>query len=200
MNIQSKGLFQKKKKTRQLIDQEIYNIGAVLLESELMNRAKTQRHHMSTTLYDHTMEVSRKSVMLCNKLEKRGKHVDRKNVIIGALCHDLAMVGRDEKYISGKEACKRHPIESAEIARDFFPDINDETVRTIERHMWPLTPDPPVSLEDWVVSQADKEASVKCFITEGGKKSFYKGKHILLNTAEKFSPFVSSFMQAKNEY
>lgn len=142
------------------IDQEIYDVGAPLIDSRLMQKAKEQTHHGKTTVYDHTIAVTREALRICDHYRGQ-KELNRENVIIGALCHDMAMVGRYEKYRNNFITCIRHPKDSVIIAKEFFVDMDPAVKKIIRRHMWPLSLVPPTSVEEWIVLRADKVVSVK---------------------------------------
>ena len=146
---------------RDRIDEEIYKIGAPLIDTDFFEQAKLQCHHKRTSLYDHTMGVARIAVKICDRCDANHFPIDRRSVILAALCHDLGMIGRDEKYTNGFVSCQMHPYESALLAAEYFPDIDDETLRAIRRHMWPATPLPPLTVEEWALIQADKMASLE---------------------------------------
>jgi len=141
------------------INEEIYNCGKELIDSDFFAMSLKQVHHKKTSLYKHIMSVARHAVLLCNIYEAKGHKINRKRVILGALCHDLGMIGRKDLYSNDVTAWFRHPWISAKRAKQFFPDIDKETLRIIKRHMWPITFLPPVTPEEWILIKADKAAS-----------------------------------------
>ena len=83
-------------------------------------------------------------------------------VVIGALCHDLGMLDRGEKFASDKEAIRDHAEESVKVAREIVEDMPEMAEEIIERHMWPMgKTDAPSTVESVVVSVADKYTAVK---------------------------------------
>lgn len=100
--------------------------------------------------------------MLCYALRKLKINVSIPAVVIGALCHDLGILGRGEKYDSKKECSREHPKESVEVARVLVDELPEKTEDIIERHMWPVGDSKaPNSIEGAVVSVADKYNAVK---------------------------------------
>ena len=100
--------------------------------------------------------------MICYALKKLNIKVNVPAVVIGALCHDLGILGRHEKYSSGKECSREHPKESVTVAKDILNELPEKTEDIIERHMWPLgDTQAPNSIEGVVVSVADKYNSMK---------------------------------------
>ena len=58
------------------------------------------------------MRVTLASVFICYALRKMNINVNIPAVVIGALCHDLGILGRHEKYSSSKECSAEHPKDS----------------------------------------------------------------------------------------
>ena len=85
--------------------------------------------------------------------------------MIGSLCHDLGILGRNEKFSSEKECSIEHPKESVAVARELIDVLPEKTEDIIERHMWPAGQSKaPNSIEGAVVSVADKYNAVKDII------------------------------------
>ena len=146
------------RKTR--TEKDLITYGGIILESEEMRRAFRQTHHVVSTVGDHTLRVAETSLAACYTLEKLGIKTDVKSVVQGALCHDLGILGREEKYSNNMECCRRHPADSVEVARKLTGSIPQKTADIIERHMWPFGGCKfPNSLEGVVVSVSDKAAS-----------------------------------------
>ena len=140
-------------------DLEVY--GGEVLRSDEMKQAYDQTHHKWSTLGEHRMRVAMSSVMICYALRKLNSKVNIPAVVIGSLCHDLGMLGR-EKYSNIKEANTEHPKESVSVAKELVEEFPDEAESIIERHMWPLgETGAPDSIEGAIVSVADKYNAVK---------------------------------------
>ena len=140
-------------------DLEVY--GGEVLRSDEMKQAYDQTHHKWSTLGEHTIRVAMSSVMICYALKKMHIKVNILAVVIGSLCHDLGMLGR-EKYSNIKEANTEHPKESVSVAKELVEEFPDEAESIIERHMWPLgETGAPDSIEGAIVSVADKYNAVK---------------------------------------
>ena len=141
-------------------DIELY--GHEVLESDEMKQAYDQTHHIWSTLGEHTLRVTATSVLICYVLRKLRINVSIPAVVIGALCHDLGMLDRGEKFASDKEAIRDHAEESVKCAREIVEDMPEEAEEIIERHMWPMgKTDAPSTVESVVVSVADKYTAVK---------------------------------------
>ncbi len=138
----------------------ILEYGREIIESDIFKRAALQTHHLHGTVMDHTINVCVVSIWLCSRLKSRGAEVREKELVMAALCHDLGMVGRENKYKNSLDSWKGHPEESARIAREIIPDISPLTLEMILSHMWPLAGSPPSSPEAMLLCIADKYASM----------------------------------------
>lgn len=128
--------------------------------------------------------------MICYALRKLHIKANIPAVIVGALCHDLGILGRDSKYESKKECSREHPVDSVKVARDLVPELSDVSADIIERHMWPAGQSKaPNSVEGVVVSVADKYAAVKDLV-KGSDINNTGVKNTAHEKAEKiFGPF-----------
>ena len=145
---------------QQLIALEIEKIGATIMRNPLFVQGFSQKHHGFTTVGDHTLNVTIAGSKLAGKMSKVGFKVDRRDVIIGALLHDIGIIGRDKKYKNNYETGQRHGIDSAKEAAEIVPDLTPKQKDIIENHMFPVTPRPPRSVEGVVVTLADKWSSI----------------------------------------
>ena len=148
--------------------EDVERYGEAALRSDVMRKAFEQKHHLRSTVGEHTIRVACAAVMICYVLRRLRVRVDVPAVVVGSLCHDLGMIGRKEKYASSLESYRKHPGESAEVARQLYPDMSEKTEEIIRRHMWPMRKSRvPNSLEGFVVSAADKYSSVADLIRGG---------------------------------
>ena len=153
---------EKRENRKDRIKDDLMHYGNDVLQSEEMKKAFEQTHHQWSTVGEHTFRVAFSSVMICYALRKLNIKVSIPAVVIGALCHDLGILGRNEKYSSARECSIEHPKESVEVARGLVSDMPDKTEDIIERHMWPIgESEAPNSIEGVVVSVADKYSAVK---------------------------------------
>ena len=141
---------------------DIENYGGEILQSQELRNAYNQTHHTWSTVGEHTIRVAVASLAICYALRKLHIRTDTSAVVKAALCHDLGILGRHEKYKTKKECSMQHPADSAEIARRLVKDLPEKSADIIERHMWPAGHSKaPNSLEGVIVSLADKYAAVK---------------------------------------
>lgn len=136
----------------------IWKILNEIRESSRFKNSKQFIQHGKTSVYMHSVSVA---YMSCYIAEKYNLSVDYYSLITGALLHDYFLYDWHDK----EDGHKRphgfyHPsVALANAERDF--EINSRTKNIIKRHMFPLTPIPPVCLEGWVVCIADKICSTK---------------------------------------
>ncbi len=148
--------------SRVISDMERY--GGDVLHSGIMQQAFRQTHHRHSTVGIHTLRVTRASIRIGHALEKLHIPVDIPAVVTGSLCHDLGIIGRDEKYASDRECLRKHPGDSVTVAKELIDDLPEKTEAIIERHMWPMNrTEAPNSIEGYIVSAADKYGSVVDF-------------------------------------
>lgn len=153
---------EKREDRKERIKSDLEEYGAEVLASDEMKQAFGQTHHQWSTVGEHTFRVAFSSVMICYVLKKLRIPVNVPAVVIGALCHDLGMLGRGDKYSSEREAVAEHPKESVAVAKEIMGELPEMTEDIIERHMWPLGDSKaPNSIEGAVVSVADKYNAVK---------------------------------------
>lgn len=179
-----KQIREKREDRKDRIRNDLERYGGDVLQSDEMKQAFDQTHHNWSTLGEHTMRVAMSSVMICYALRKLHIKVNIPVVVIGALCHDLGMLGR-EKYSSAKETSREHPKESVAVARELVEDLPEEAESVIERHMWPIgETEAPDSIEGVVVSVADKYNAVKD-IVKGSDVNHTGVKNVVLDEKEK---------------
>ena len=152
----------KRSDRKRRIGKDIDRYGKDVLASDELKQAFEQTHHTWSTVGEHTLRVAASSVMISYALRKLNIKVNIPAVIIGALCHDLGMLGRSEKYATSKDSVREHPKDSAEKAKEIVEELPEKAADIIERHMWPLGDSKaPNSIEGAVVSIADKYVAVK---------------------------------------
>ncbi len=174
-----------REKQKEKIRKDLEKYGSRILDSDEMQQAFYQTHHTRSTVGEHTRRVAEKSLKICYALEKLHIRTDIPAVVAGSLCHDLGILGREEKYESDQECYRQHPADSIEVARKLVDDLPEKTQDIIERHMWPTVKSKaPNSLEGVIVSAADKVAAVEDFF-QGSKTKPVDLKTTALTIAER---------------
>ena len=146
---------------RQAAKEIVYQYGAGILLSEEFIRGYDQIHHHVTTVAEHSLHVAVISVMICLILGKLHIHTKERQMVEGALCHDIGILDRYDKYDSNRECYRKHPDDSAEIAKTLVDNYDATVDNIIRRHMWPATPIPPKCREGFIITLADKIASIR---------------------------------------
>ena len=110
--------------------------------------------HGETSVYHHSVAVAYVSCLIAEKLRLR---ISREELIRGALLHDFFLY--DWHHPGHRFHGFTHPRTALENARKVAP-LSPREEMIILRHMFPLTPVPPVSREGWLVCLADKLCSL----------------------------------------
>ncbi|MBR0397217.1 MAG: HD domain-containing protein [Eubacterium sp.] len=148
------------KPKEQKICRDIRRHGQDILRSELFQKAGNETHHLRSSVSDHSLYVSITGVRICHFLKHFGIRMNEKDLIQASLCHDLGMVGREDKYKTRRTAWRAHADESARLAKTVVPDINDTVKSMISTHMWPASGKRPETKEGAILTIADKYASI----------------------------------------
>ena len=153
---------EKREVRRERVRNDLRTYGENVLRSEEMRKAFEQTHHRRSTVGEHTLRVASASVMICYALKKLNVEVSVPAVVVGALCHDLGILGRKEKYSSERECLAGHAKDSVLVAKGLMEELPDKTEDIIERHMWPVGESKaPNSIEGVIVSVADKYSALR---------------------------------------
>jgi uncharacterized protein len=117
-----------------------------------------REHQCSTEVISHCEAVAKLALETANALKERGLKIDSELVEVGALLHDI---GRSKTHTV------HHAVVGAEIAE--AAGLSDSVVLIIKRHVgggitaseakklgWPEDVYVPITLEEKVVSYADK--------------------------------------------
>lgn len=111
---------------------------------------KQFNHHSSVTCFEHSVNVSIYSYLLCKTIG-----LDYKSAARGGLLHDLFLYDwRVTKLDSGKHGFIHPKIALSNADRLF--ELNDIEKDIIIKHMFPLTLRPPMYKESVVVCMVDK--------------------------------------------
>lgn len=135
--------------------------GSDILDSDEFKRAYEQVHHHKTSVGAHSVLTAEMGLKITDALKKRGIEVDERKVVRTALLHDIGMLGRKERYKNNFECGYMHPKNSADAAQKIWKDIDQECVKAIRSHMWPLSLNVPTTREAFVLCLADKMAAIK---------------------------------------
>ena len=111
--------------------------------------------HGRTSCLQHCIAVAYKCYTTAESL---GIDYDRESLIRGALLHDYFLYDWHKPH--GRFHGFKHPaIALRNASKDF--ELNDVEKNIIVRHMFPLVPIPPKTIEGGLVCMADKACSLK---------------------------------------
>ncbi|ADG82816.1 HD family phosphohydrolase [Thermincola potens] len=145
-----------------------------LLDTRPVKMMKKFRHHHSVTCFDHCLNVSWYSFMVCRSL-----HLNYRAAARGGLLHDLFLYDWRTTTLSEGKHAFRHPKIALSNA-DKICTLNDIERDIIEKHMWPLTLRPPRYIESLVVCLVDKYCAVTEIISSSAKEASSITSKVLL--------------------
>jgi len=133
--------------------------GSRILENETYRRIAQQKHHLRSTVGNHSLRVAGISVAL-NRGLRMG--MDEQLLVEAALLHDMGMDGRYEP--GGKADLSHvHPVDSLGIAEEILGEtLNPLVEDAILYHMCPIGGHPHSRL-GWLLCIADKIGAVGDF-------------------------------------
>ncbi|WP_313133373.1 HD domain-containing protein [Anaerocolumna sp.] len=126
------------------------------MHSRIM-QMKQYPQHGKVTVYQHCIAVALMSCWIAWKFHLK---VDYEALIRGALLHDYFLYDWHEHSAEHRLHGFHHPRKALVNASEDFKLTPIET-NIILRHMFPLTPIPPVYLESWIVCVADKFCALR---------------------------------------
>ena len=136
---------------------KLETIVAELEQSGRFSLEKQYYQHGATSVYSHRVQVAFFSLYLSRKLKLR---VNERALIRGALLHDYFLYDWHDRDHGHSLHGFTHPGTALKNAKkDYDLDPIEENI--IHRHMFPLTPVPPVCWEAWIVCLADKYCALK---------------------------------------
>lgn len=145
---------------------------ADVVNNSYFNESRKYMQHGNTSIYRHSIMVARKS---CQIASKYNLDVSYSELVRGALLHDYFLYDWHDKEHKHR---RPHGFFHASAAlrnamRDFT--LTDIEKDIIKKHMFPLTPIPPVHIESWIVCIADKICSAGETLNPARKiSSFHK--------------------------
>lgn len=108
--------------------------------------------HGTTTILEHSIGVAEGALHMADRLHLR---INEAALIRGALLHDYYLYDWHDAKSAPSMHGFRHPYIALRNAREDF-SLNAIEENIIQRHMFPLTPIPPLYLEAWLVCLSDK--------------------------------------------
>ena len=150
--------------------QEIRYFAKDIVSDYTMLKMQQHIHHKKLSVFDHSLSVAVLSVKYANFLNKIF-HIrfDKKSLIRGAMLHDYFLYDWHEPHH------KFHGFTHPKIA--YNNAINNFNVNKIEKdiikkHMFPLTPFPPIKRESIIVCIADKVCAIREYLNKKAKYEY----------------------------
>lgn len=134
----------------------MFSYGKDIIISSGAQSTKKYIQHGETTVFEHCLAVAKYSLLIAYFLERTFKiKVDKRSLVRGAILHDYFLYDWHDKAPGRRTHGFTHPRVACENAtRDF--ELNDVEKDIIRKHMFPLTPFPPMHRESFIVTLADK--------------------------------------------
>ena len=145
-----------KRITEYRLAKDLFTRGKDIILSPEAQVMKNFTQHGETTVFEHCIAVAKYSLLIAYSLERIFKiDVDKDSLVRGALLHDYFLYDWHVKDKSRRFHGFTHAsVAKANADRDF--DLNEVEKDIIAKHMFPLTPFPPMHREGFIVSIADK--------------------------------------------
>ena len=146
-----------KRITEYKLAKELFTRGKDIILSPEAQVLKTFTQHGETTVFEHCLSVAKFSLLMARFLERTLKiSIDKDSLVRGALLHDYFLYDWHDKTVPGRRVHGfTHPTTARKNAeRDF--GLNDLERDIISKHMFPVTPFPPMHRESVIVNLADK--------------------------------------------
>lgn len=134
-----------------------------LVEIDTVQQLKTCYQHFNTTRFQHSINVSYYSFLVCRKLK-----LDYVSAARAGLLHDLYLYDwkKKEQPYDGRHSCV-HPQVALETAKE-LTEVNAIMEDAILHHMWPMSIHMPKHKEGWALQAVDKYcAMTECILQSG---------------------------------
>lgn len=137
---------------KDLKQQTYYELVADLLENESVQSLKQYRHHIKTTRFQHSVNVSYYNYLICKFFRW-----DAVSAARAGLLHDLYFYETEDydRAETNESHSAHHPQVALQNAMEQFV-VNDVEQDIIEKHMWPATRHMPHYKESYVIVIVDK--------------------------------------------
>ena len=159
---------------KDLSDTSYYACIRDLIEAPELEKLKNITHHISTTRFQHCVNVSYYGYIICRKFR-----LDARSAARAGLMHDLFYYDR-KLYNSAREKGQpNHSRRHSDIAlknAGKLTDISDMEKDIIQKHMWPMTRPLPSYKETYIITFVDKYCAVLEFCAPKVKKIVSKNK------------------------
>lgn len=158
---------------KNIMQSEYYHLVSDLLNSQEIQTLKNYQHHITTTRFQHSLNVSYYNYKLC-----RFFRLDADSAAKAGLLHDLYFYDT-KTYTSRKPAVKhsKHHPQTALSNAEKILQLNDRERDMIRNHMWPVTLARPKYAETYLITIVDKYCAMIEFILPQPKRFVQFLKH-----------------------
>ena len=143
---------------KELSDSSYYSCVSDIITDSRLDPLKDITHHICTTRFQHCVNVSYYSYLVCRKLR-----LDSRGAARAGLLHDLFYYDRKEYNSNRVRGQLRHSANHADVALRNAGEVTELSSRErdmIEKHMWPVTRPLPKYRETVVITVIDKYCAV----------------------------------------
>lgn len=136
-------------------DEEFQQIVGELINNETVQQMKNFRQHYETTCFDHCYCAAYYCYLICKKY-----HLDYISATRAAMLHDLFLYDWRVRQPDRKgHHAFTHGKKAYENACQLF-NLNEKEKDIIIKHMWPVTIEPPKSIEGFILTLVDKYCAI----------------------------------------
>ncbi len=135
-------------------EDEYFNCVNDLLSNKTVLSLGEFRHHIGTTRFQHSLNVSYYNFKLCKLLRLNARSAAR-----AGLLHDFFFYNRKDHEKIMRSHSEEHADTALYNAMEMFP-ITDLEGDMILNHMWPMTPRLPRYRETYIITLVDKFCAV----------------------------------------
>ena len=143
---------------KELTHNSYYDCVKDIIGCEQVQELKSITHHISTTRFQHCVNVSYYSYVVCRKFRLNARSAAR-----AGLLHDLFYYDRKEynaEKVRGQAShSMNHAMQASANAAEITPITRLER-DMIEKHMWPMTRPRPSYKETYIITVIDKYCAV----------------------------------------
>ena len=152
------------KKRNENIGKVVCIYGKDILDSDNFLLSHSFIQHGKQSVFQHSVDVANLSLKLSRILPAK---FQERELVRGALLHDYFLYDwhtKKYKFRRIKDVKQLHGFSHPRIAlnnadKDF--ELSEREREIIRKHMWPLTAQPPMCREAWIVTAADKICSIR---------------------------------------
>ena len=159
---------------KDLSDSFYYECVSDIICAPEIERLKEITHHISTTRYQHCLNVSYYGFIICNKLK-----LDARSAARAGLMHDMFYYDRKQFNSAREKGQLKHSIVHSFMACENasqITEISEKEKDMIEKHMWPVTRSKPKFKETYIITFVDKYCAILEFCIPKVKKIVSKNK------------------------